>query len=169
MEPILHVLLTSDPVLGDRCPTVQATLKAYASAESLWLADQPSRVKTAYLCRCFPGTEAKVVHAALTAAKGSPEHSIQVWRLHLASASSACLYILLHSDAPNSRTMHLQHPSRNPLIWAVVYSISRWTTLYRHVLQQLPNVLHARQPPPGAQMTALVCSFNTVYSHDACP
>ena len=57
---------------------MQANLKAYASAEALWLADQPSRVKSAYLCKCFPGADAKVVHAALTSCKGATDQSIQV-------------------------------------------------------------------------------------------
>lgn len=57
---------------------MQATVKAYASAEALWLADQPSRVKSAYLRKCFPGADAKVVHAALTSCKGVTEASIQV-------------------------------------------------------------------------------------------
>ena len=49
---------------------VQATLKAYAASESLWLADQPFRVRHAYLCKCFPGTDAKLVHTALHSSKG---------------------------------------------------------------------------------------------------
>ena len=49
---------------------VQATLKAYAASESLWLADQPFRVRHAYLCKCFPGTDAKLVHSALHSSKG---------------------------------------------------------------------------------------------------
>ena len=43
----------------------QATLKAYVAGESLWMADQPFRVRHTYLCKCFPGTEAKLVHSAL--------------------------------------------------------------------------------------------------------
>ncbi|KAL3149581.1 hypothetical protein ABBQ32_002353 [Trebouxia sp. C0010 RCD-2024] len=50
--------------------SIQASLKAYAASESLWLVDQPSRVRHAYLCKCFPGTDAKVVHSALQLSKG---------------------------------------------------------------------------------------------------
>ena len=72
---------------------MQATLKAYASAEAMWLADQPSRVKTAYLCKCFPGADVKVVHATLTSCKGQTEHSIQVGACHcLYSHTPACCY-----------------------------------------------------------------------------
>lgn len=54
---------------------LQAALKAYAASESLWLADQPSRVRQAYLCKCFPGTDAKVVHTALHTSKGCVEQA----------------------------------------------------------------------------------------------
>ena len=70
---------------------LQATLKAYASAEALWLADQPSRVKSTYLCKCFPGADAKVVHAALTSCRGVTEQSIQVWPKLTARSVVCCL------------------------------------------------------------------------------
>ncbi|KAL3132823.1 hypothetical protein ABBQ38_006748 [Trebouxia sp. C0009 RCD-2024] len=58
--------------------SIQASLKAYAASESLWLADQPSRVRHAYLCKCFPGTDAKVVHSALQLSKGSVDQAALV-------------------------------------------------------------------------------------------
>ena len=75
---------------------MQATLKAYASAEALWLADQPSRVKSVYLCKCFPGADAKVVHAALTSCKGVTEQSIQVCAR--GSCRMPCLLLSAHAE-----------------------------------------------------------------------
>ena len=57
---------------------VQATLKAYAAVERLWLMEQPSRVKHIYLCNCFPGTDAKMVHAALSTSNSSVDQAITV-------------------------------------------------------------------------------------------
>jgi len=57
---------------------LQATLKAYAAVERLWLMEQPSRVKHIYLCSCFPGTDAKMVHAALSTSNNSVDQAITV-------------------------------------------------------------------------------------------
>ena len=174
-------------------PAMQATLKAYASAESLWLADQPSRVKTAYLCRCFPGTETKVVHAALTAAKGSPEHSIQVSAIDLILHSQLAPHILscnscqalcaaedwilvpgLHTamnmlaDAPNSSTIHVQHLPGNHRpgqynTSAVVIAI--------HAVPAFTAIaskcLTCSIVTSWETVTAPACSCKTVYAHDA--
>ena len=69
----------------------QASLKAYAASESLWLADQPSRVRHAYLCKCFPGTDAKLVHSALHMSKGCVDQAALVCTSALNTVSlSAC-------------------------------------------------------------------------------
>ncbi|KAA6418416.1 MAG: hypothetical protein FRX49_11576 [Trebouxia sp. A1-2] len=76
----IHVSCNSDDsndvvhMLG----SIQATLKAYAAVERLWLMEQPSRVKHIYLCKCFPGTDAKMVHAALSMSNSSVDQAITV-------------------------------------------------------------------------------------------
>jgi len=40
--------------------------------------EQPSRVKHIYLCKCFPGTDAKMVHAALSTSNNFVDHAITV-------------------------------------------------------------------------------------------
>ncbi len=68
---------------------LQAALKAYAAVERLWLIDQPSRVKHTYLCKCFPGTDAKMVNAALSASKNSVDQATVVRSLFMVQT---CLY-----------------------------------------------------------------------------
>ncbi|DBA88767.1 TPA: hypothetical protein ACH3X1_004184 [Trebouxia sp. C0004] len=76
----IHVSCNSDDsndvvhMLG----SIQATLKAYAAVERLWLVEQPFRVKHIYLCKCFPGTDAKMVHAVLSTSNSSVDQAITV-------------------------------------------------------------------------------------------